>query len=100
VSKRGRNGLLCFALGFATSLAASCQRLEFDDGCGCTPQTARPPFQGSLLVDDVSEYGEGVLTAAPGIETGTIMLTESELTVSYTNEGAAYSVSYAIAEAF
>lgn len=100
VSKRSRTGLFCFALGFAASLAASCVQLELDDGCGCTAQTARPTFQGTVLVDDVSEYGEGVQTLAPGIETGTITLTESELAVSYTNAGAEYTVRYAIAEAF
>ena len=100
MSKRSRAGVFCFGLGFAASVGSSCFEPPLSDSCDCPKQTARPTFQGVIPIGSVSEDGEGVPTPAPGIEAGTLTVTESELTVSYTNEGAEYSVRYAIAEVF
>jgi hypothetical protein len=54
---------------------------------------------GAPPVQSVVASGSGALEPAPGVEAGTVMVTDSELTLSYFSEGPEYTVKYAIGEA-
>jgi hypothetical protein len=88
---------LCFGLGCAGSLAASCSDLQ-SDGCSCPEQPEQPQVEGVFPVRSVVASGSGPLEPAPGVEAGTVMVTDSELTFSYSSEGSEYTVKYAIGE--
>jgi hypothetical protein len=96
MSQRNFIPAMCFGLGFAGSVAVSCGDPVED--CERPDPPEQPLLQGTLTMDGARDDALGAPLPAPGIEGGSLVLTDSELTMTYTNDGSTYTVRYAIAQ--
>jgi len=89
-SRRAWLPLGCFAIGLAASVAWSCA-----DECDCAGTELTP---ASLPIALVIPLSEPPFQLPAGLSQGTVEVTETQVIVSYSREGAAYTVTYALGE--
>jgi len=90
MSRRAWLPLGCFGIGLAASIAWSCA-----GECICAGTELTPSFLPIALILPLSDPPFEVPV---GLSEGTVEVTETQVIVSYSREGAAYTVTYALGE--